>query len=187
MRLRYHNNELFFSYIGLTSGEFQMAVFDVYKRRWRAASYGSSISEIYSEPATISSLLMGTAAGGVYQAGGPQDPLESNLLLGVGVSTVTVVSSAFPSATYAARITALSADGEVALSYDFDGLVLSATTGISVTFPQAALGIVSWRVYYGPTGSIETQYQAYTEAQIAVAPNRNVIITTIGTSGNPPQ
>ena len=186
LRLRYHNNELYFIYIGATSQTFQMLVFDTYKRRWRAADSTSGASEVYSEPATTSSLLVGTAAGGVYQAGGPSDPTELNLLRGVNVTTVTVASSAFPSTTYAARISALSIDGEVAISYNFDGLVMSATTGLSVTLPNAELGVIGWRVYFGPTGSLETQYVAFTEAQVAATPNRNLVITTIGTSGTPP-
>lgn len=186
MRLRYHNNELYFIYIGATSGEFQMLVFDVYKRRWRAVLSTSGVSEIYSEPATASSLLEGTAAGSVYQANGSFDPVETNLLLGVGVTTVTVASSAFGTATYAARVTALSADGEVSMSYDFDGLSLDATTGIAVTFPNAALGIIAWRVYYGLSGDLETQYIDYAEAQVAAFTNRQAVIITLGTAGNPP-
>src|SRR5581483_7565245 len=116
----------------------------------------SGVSEVYSEPAIGSSLLEGTAAGSVYQAGGNFDPSELNLLRGVGITTVTVASSVFASTTYAARVTALDATGDVAMSYDTEGLVVNATTGIAVTFPNAAKNIVGWRVYYGPAGSLET-------------------------------
>ena len=185
MRLRYHNNELYFIYRGLTTGSYQMLAYDVYKKRWRAIPSTSDISEVYSEPATTSSLLEGTTAGVVYQSGGNMDPLEPGLLLGVaitlGAGVVTLAGG-----TYNARVSASTAKGEVLLSYDVQGLVVDAVHGIQVTFPAAQPGVTSWRVYYGLAVGLETQFMQFTEAQVAGFVNRTTIIVTAGTAGAPP-
>src|SRR5437667_4513411 len=93
MRLRYHNDELYFSYVGRDTGTRQMLVYDLLKKRWRGAAYSNGISEIYSEPATVSSLLMGTVVGQVHQAGGPVDPTALDLLEQVSISAIAGVGT----------------------------------------------------------------------------------------------
>jgi hypothetical protein len=67
IRLRYHNDELYFIYRGMASGELQMLVYDQNKGRWRAASFPIDIVTIYSEEAgPASSLLLGDEDGSLY-------------------------------------------------------------------------------------------------------------------------
>lgn len=176
MRLRYHNNELYFIYAGLTTKALQMLIYDVYKRRWRASTSTARMSEVYSEPATVSSLLQGSDAGVVYRTGGDHDPTELNLLLGPGV-TVTAIATTFSADTYNARVVALSASGPVSMGYDVQGLVVGPAIGMSVVFPAAQPGVVEWRVYFGPNTAIENQYVSYTESFIAAQVGRVVTIT----------
>lgn len=185
MRLRYHNNELYFIYRGFTTGSYQMLVYDVYKRRWRAVPSTSDISEIYSEPATVSSLLEGTTSGVIYEAGGDFDPLELNLLLGVSITLGAGVVT-LGAGTYNARVTASTTLGEVLLSYDTQGLAVDATHGIQVSFPPAQAGVISWRVYYGPATALENQFVQFTEAQVAAFANRTTVIIAAGVAGTPP-
>lgn len=185
MRLRYHNNELYFVYRGLTTGSYQLLAYDVYKKRWRAIPSTSDISEVYSEPATVSSLLEGTTAGVIYQSGGNQDPLELNLLLGAGISLGPGLVTLTPG-SYNARVSASTTLGEELLSYDTQGLAVDATHSIQVTFPPAQPGIISWRVYYGPSAALENQFMQFTEATVAGFPNRTTQIVAAGTAGTPP-
>lgn len=73
MRLNYYNDELWFIYMGLTTQTLQLLIYDLVKKRWRGAAYASSITTTYTEPATTSSLLLGTTLGQLTSAGGPQD------------------------------------------------------------------------------------------------------------------
>jgi len=66
IRLRFHNDELYFIYRGLIEGQLNMLVYDQNKQRWRAASYPVRITTIYSEEGTQSSLLLGDSTGSLY-------------------------------------------------------------------------------------------------------------------------
>lgn len=66
IRLRFHNDELWFLYRGLTTGNLQSLVYDQNKKRWRAAVYPVGITTIYSEEGTQSSLLLGDSTGNMY-------------------------------------------------------------------------------------------------------------------------
>lgn len=74
MRLVYYNDELWFVYVGLTTQQLQLLIYDLVKKRWRAAVYNHFIPTLYSEPATVSSLLLGTDIGTLDQVGGQSDP-----------------------------------------------------------------------------------------------------------------
>lgn len=71
IRLEYHNDELWLTYRGATTGLLQQLVFDQLKNRWRAALYTPAMQTVYSEPGTTSSFLLGGTDGNVYQIGGP--------------------------------------------------------------------------------------------------------------------
>lgn len=81
IRLRYHNDELWFIYRGVNTGLLQYLIYDQNKSRWRAASFNaaSSLVTVYSEEAgPQSSLLAGDAAGNLYQfQGGTGDVLST--------------------------------------------------------------------------------------------------------------
>ncbi len=66
IRLRFHNDELWFIYRGLNTGNLQQLVYDQNKKRWRAASYPVAITTAYSEEGTQSSLLLGDSTGSLY-------------------------------------------------------------------------------------------------------------------------
>lgn len=66
IRLRIHNDELYFIYRGITTGKLQMLAYDQNKKRWRAAVYPVNITTIYSEEGTVSSLLLGDSTGSMY-------------------------------------------------------------------------------------------------------------------------
>lgn len=69
IRLRFHNDELWFIYRGLDSGDLQLLIWDQNrgKPRWRAASYPVEITTVYSEEAgPASSLLLGDSSGNMY-------------------------------------------------------------------------------------------------------------------------
>lgn len=67
IRLRFHNDELYFIYRGRTESQLNMLVYDQNKNRWRAASYPVHISTVYSEEAgPASSLLLGDSTGSMY-------------------------------------------------------------------------------------------------------------------------
>jgi len=67
IRLKFHNDELYFIYRGIQTGNLQMLVYDQNKNRWRAASYPVQIATIYSEEAgPASSLLLGDSTGSLY-------------------------------------------------------------------------------------------------------------------------
>lgn len=73
MRLVYHNGELWYVYRGLTSQEQKLLIYDIAKKRWRAADYDDAILALHSEGNTISSLLVGSIAGVLSQTGGSDD------------------------------------------------------------------------------------------------------------------
>lgn len=68
IRLSAHNDEIYFTYAGATTGTLQQLIYDIRKNRWRPARYIPQMTSFYSEPATVSSLLMGGADGTLYQA-----------------------------------------------------------------------------------------------------------------------
>lgn len=69
LRMTYHNGEVWFDYLGLTTGLHQRLIFDERRNRWRGADYTPEMVLAYSEPGTTSSLLQGGADGDVYLAG----------------------------------------------------------------------------------------------------------------------
>lgn len=73
IRLNYHNDEIYFTYQGVTTGNMQTLVWDTRKSRWRAADYNPELYVFYSEPGTTSSLLMGGPNGTFAQATEGQD------------------------------------------------------------------------------------------------------------------
>lgn len=182
MRLRYHNDELYFLYIGLDTGTRQILVYDILKKRWRGMTTSAGISEVYSEPATTSSLLYGTNAGTIYQAGGNFDPSDLSIIENIRIRAVAIGGS-LPTSLYYARAVRYTAIGAIAISYE-TALSLSPTVGMQVTFPLAPAGTTIWRVFYGTTQGAENQYQEYAEG--ALSSNRTVLITTTGTSGTVP-
>lgn len=58
MRLAWHNGELWFLYQGADTGVRQMLIYDTERKRWRAARHTPAVVTVYSEPATVSSLLL---------------------------------------------------------------------------------------------------------------------------------
>lgn len=89
IRLRFHNDELWFIYRGLNTGTLQQLIFDTMKQRWRAAGYSlsTSICTVYSEEGTQSSLLLGAQSGDFFttQTGGAD--ANTN---GAGVTQINV-------------------------------------------------------------------------------------------------
>jgi hypothetical protein len=182
LRLRYHNDELYFFYIGVTSGTRQALVYDIVKKRWRAMDVDDGLTEVYSEPATVSSLLYGTSAGSVYLAGGPTDPLELEIIENAGISSVAVATT-FPTETLYVRIVMYTAAGPAAISYEAV-INVSATIGLQATFPQPTGGTVKWRVFYGTAAGAENQFMEYAEGSLT--PSRTVVIAGAGTIGTLP-
>ena len=80
IRLRLHNDELYFIYRGINEGQLNMLVYDQNKKRWRAASYPVRISAVYSEEAgPASSLLLGDTTGSMYSTqSGTGDVLQAS-------------------------------------------------------------------------------------------------------------
>lgn len=78
IRLRFHNDELWFIYRGLNTGVLQTLVFDQNKNRWRRASYPVAITTVYSEEGTQSSLLLGDSSGSLYTTRSGQDNLQAS-------------------------------------------------------------------------------------------------------------
>jgi hypothetical protein len=68
IRLSAHNDEIYFTYKGLTTDSLQLLIYDIRKKRWRAAQYTPGMLCQYSEPAGTSSLLHAGADGSVYQS-----------------------------------------------------------------------------------------------------------------------
>lgn len=73
MRLRYHNSEVWFGYIGLTDQNRHWMIYDEMRDRWRAYERGDAIETVYSEPSVTSLLLLSGADGDLYQGGGSND------------------------------------------------------------------------------------------------------------------
>lgn len=73
IRLAYHNQELWFTYKGATTGTRQTLIYDTLRARWRAATYTPSIRVFHSEVGTVSSLLAGGEDGILYSTGGTSD------------------------------------------------------------------------------------------------------------------
>lgn len=73
IRLTPHNDEIYFTYAGATTGTLQTLVWDVRKKRWRAAAYTPSIPTFYSEPGTASTLLLGGNDNELFQSTIGQD------------------------------------------------------------------------------------------------------------------
>ena len=182
MRLRYHNDELYFGYMGLTTGTRQVLIYDILKKRWRAMQATAGITEIYSEPNTVSSLLYGSSAGMLYQASGDFDPTDLDIIENMSITSANVASS-FPVETLYVRAVRYTAIGAVALSWEYS-VDVSPTAGIQATFPNAPSGTTKWRVYYGTIPGGENQFQEFTEASLAVS--RTVTITTAGTNNTLP-
>jgi hypothetical protein len=184
MRLRWHNSEVYFEYLGQTSGTRQLLVYDTLKHRWRSAVYTTGISEVYSEPGTTSSLLLGTNAGAIYQAGGDTDPSELDVIENAVFTSVSNLGTTLTPGSYYCRLSRFSSVGEVALSDETSGVTVDATHAISTSIPPAPQDTVKWRVYYGLTLGVENQYQEYSEASLTLG--RDKIIDTAGTAGSPP-
>lgn len=167
MRLTYHNDELYFEYIGLTTSTRQILVYDILKKRWRAMTTSCGISTLYSELNTVSSLLYGTVAGSVYQAGGTNDPVELDVITNPGFST-TAATSTFNTATYYLRLVRVGTlqrfvtPGAVAISYEVS-LTLSAILSLQVTIPPAPPGTTAWQVWIGTAAGAETSFQQFAE------------------------
>jgi len=184
MRLAYHNDELYFLYIGRDSGTRQELIYDLLKKRWRATDSTVGISDVYSEPNTISSLLLGTVGGVVYLAGGAHDPSELDVIENMNITTVVTVGVTLTAGAYFTRATRFTAAGEVAMSYEFGPLAIDPTHAIQVSFPGGPPDTVKWRVYYGLTSGLEDQYQEFTEASLVGS--RVVVIIAAGTAGTLP-
>jgi len=73
IELEWHNDELYFTYKGATSGDRQTLIYDLVRRRWRAATWSPEVVTVYSEVSTVSSLLMGSTTGLYYEAQGNDD------------------------------------------------------------------------------------------------------------------
>jgi len=73
LRLTYHNSEVWFFYIGLTTQQPQLLIYDEERNRWRGAAYPDQQVMAYSEPNTSSSLLLGALDGDIYSIGGGVD------------------------------------------------------------------------------------------------------------------
>jgi len=71
LRLCRHNSEIWFDYTGATSGTRQTLIYDERRNRWRAYDRdGLTTSEVqmhYSEPETVSRLLMGATVNKVFE------------------------------------------------------------------------------------------------------------------------
>jgi hypothetical protein len=68
IRLSAHNDEIWFTYKGATTDTIQKLIYDIRKKRWRAATYTPEMLCEYSEPGVPSSLLHAGADGSVYQS-----------------------------------------------------------------------------------------------------------------------
>lgn len=112
LRLRYHNDELYFIYRAITSGLLRMLVYDQNKNRWRAAQFPTDnnphltlgVTTAYSEEASIftgsnSMLLLGDQLGSMYNTAINQpDVWRQNGAAGPTVSTpitATILTGAF--------------------------------------------------------------------------------------------
>ena len=73
IQLAYHNQELWFTYKGATTGTRQTLIYDTLRARWRAATYTPSIRVFHSEIGTVSSLLAGGEDGILFSTGGASD------------------------------------------------------------------------------------------------------------------
>lgn len=73
IRLAYHNNEIWFRYKGIDTGDIFWLIYDCLKLRWRAAEYNPDLLDVYSEPGTASSLLLSDSNGSLYSAGATTD------------------------------------------------------------------------------------------------------------------
>jgi len=73
IELEWHNDELYFTYRGVTSGDRQTLIYDLVRRRWRAATWSPEVVTVHSEGSTVSSLLMGSTTGLYYTASGNDD------------------------------------------------------------------------------------------------------------------
>ena len=73
IELEWHNDELYFTYKGATSGDRQTLIYDLIRRRWRAATWTPEIVTAHSEVSTVSSLLLGSSTGILYSASGNDD------------------------------------------------------------------------------------------------------------------
>ncbi len=183
IRLKWHNDELWFIYSGLTTGIRRTLIYDTLKKRWRADLRTCATATVYSEPSTVSSLLIGTTAGGLYQSVGTQDPNELDVIENFSLTSVTGVPT-MSAGTYFALITRLTAVGEVAISFEQGPLTVDPTHVIQAQFPIGPSDTVGWRVYFGTTVSGENQFQAQDEATMPL--NRTVLVTAPGTAGTPP-
>lgn len=67
LRLNYNNNEVWFTYSGLTTGTQQTLIYDIVAKRWRALEYRVGAAVFYSEEATQSNLLVGAEDGVLYE------------------------------------------------------------------------------------------------------------------------
>lgn len=72
IKLEYHNGELWFLYLGKTTGTKQILIYDTIKKRWRAASYPltfptqGGLRSVYSESTSDSSMMAGDYNGNIY-------------------------------------------------------------------------------------------------------------------------
>jgi len=183
IRLRYHNNELYFIYTGLASGTRQELVYDTLKKRWRAVNYTSAMATVYSEPGTVSSLLLGTVAGGLYQSLGNRDPNELDVIFNVRMST-NVTATAITPGNYFAVVTRSDSSGQVAKSPEFGPFTLNGTTALRIIFPPGPAGTQSWNIYYGITQGGETRMR--TVSEFALPPTRIFDVIDMGSAGTPP-
>src|SRR5262249_38962670 len=158
MRLRYHNSEVYFAYVGATSGTRQMLIYDIYKKRWRSRDFNVGMTELYSEPGTVSSLLLGSSGGILYETGGTVDPRIVEVLEGPVAASIPVLGVTLTPGSYFVRVSRSNVAVEVAVSNEISGITVDATHAIGVTIPFGPAGTVSWRVYYGTTLGVENQY-----------------------------
>ena len=85
IRLSYNNNEVWFTYKGLTSGTRRTLIFDIVRRRWRSVTYTPEATMFYAEEATQSNLLVGGANGSLYET--DSDVVDNGLDIAVSFRT----------------------------------------------------------------------------------------------------
>lgn len=184
LRLRWHNDEIYFVYAGEQSGERFCLVFDTLRNRWRSAQYSNAIAELFSEGNTISSLLVGTVSGGLYETGGSMDPTTLDALENVNIYRQQVSGVTLSAGTYYARVTRFDAGIESAISAESTAIVVDTQHSISAILPGPTANTTKWRLYYGTHQGGESQFQEFQEA--ALFSNRNINVKTAGSPGGPP-
>lgn len=182
MRLRYHNDEVYFSYVGLTTGTRQMLIYDILKKRWRNATCTVGISEVYTQPATESSLLYGTVSGTVYGAGGISDPADLDIIEGMSFSTQAGAST-FLATTYYIRAVRFAGANPVGISYEFP-IALGPNLQLVANFPGTPAGTTAYNIYIGVAPGQENSFTQFTASEVTAT--GSVFLTNPGQPGTMP-